>query len=721
MLSGFSIFALLPTRLGFAAIFVSVISCVLSLFPNPFSKKTSIIICFSLLFSLLLSFFYFNYILYPAKYFDTEASVIGKIEDIEVKSDYYRIIDIDIYEINDKRSNYKFKLNLYGDYDDIDVGNVISFTTVINEFDEGIDFNFRQYYTSRGFSATCDTTKVAVERIESPGFSYKFKLLRQNITNLATELSDSFAGALFNALLLGEKNSLDGQLLLDFQRIGISHILALSGMHVAILMGALERILYLFKIKKNIRIIFGCIASFLFVLLTGFPLSVARAGFMLIISSVLYLITGCKDSITSLFVAVALIFIVSPFAALDIGLWLSVLATLGILAASEFINEKYSDEKGIKRFGRYIYTSVIFSLFAVSASSLISALSFNGISVISIFSTLIFSTLVELYVYLGIVALMVGKIIPIGAILTKFSSAIKSLAAGLSDIPFIYGSLEFTIVKLGFVCLFVLFALFIILEIKNKPRFIAMIALGYIFISILTVSMTEIQNNDDKFIALSDSGDRIIIKSEGKTLLFDSSNHKSSDAYYTNSILISEKITELDSYFIANYSNYIADSIDIVLKNTKVENVLLPLPESDDEELIAIECFKAINKYRTDVKFYDGEKVTKFGEYEILAPVKAFSDNSFAFTFKRNGALYSYLSSGILENTPYAEHLLFVSNKIIFGNYGMPYSSDVIIDEFDKKLSQIVIFNEKVSLDLTFIDWNAPEVTESKRAVVLFD
>lgn len=721
MLGGFSIFALLPRHIGFIAIFVSIAICVLSLLFKPGNNSSSKIVCFSLLFSILLSFFYFNYVFFPGKYFEEEASVIGKIEDIEVKSDQFRIIDIDVYEIDDKRANYKFKLNLYGEYDDINVGNVISFTAKINEFSEGSDFNFRQYYMSRGFSATCDTTKISVERIESAHLSYKFKLLRQNIIKLATKRSNSFAGALFGALLLGEKQALDGQLLLDFQRIGISHILALSGMHVAILMGALDRILYLFKFKKTLRIVFGCIASFMFMLLTGFPLSVARAGFMLIISSVLYLITGCKDSITSLFVAVALIFIISPFAALDVGLWLSVLATFGILAASEFINEKYSDEKGIKRFGRYLYTSVLFSLFAVAASSVISALSFSGTSVVSILSTLIFSILVELYVYMGMAVLLLGKFIPLGTVLAKFASFIASLAAEISDIPFIYGSLEFTVVKVGFVCLFVLFILFTILTIKNKTRFIAVIALGYAFMSILTVSMTEIEKNNDKFVAFSDSGDRIVIKSDGKTLLFDSSNHRSGDAYYTNSILYAEKITELDCYFIANYSNYLQDTLNIVLKNTKIKNLLLPLPESDDEENIAIECFKVINNYRTKVEFYDRENVTKFSEYEILGYIKAFLDNSYAFTFKRDNEIYSYMSSGILENTPYAEQLLFVSDKIVFGDYGVAYSKDFVIDEFDKKLKQIIIFDKKVSFDFTYIDWPAPEVVNSRKTVVLFD
>ena len=721
MLSGFSVFALLSDALALCAIIFAVILCLISLFPKPFKGIIAKISCFSLLFSFLLSFFYFNYVFYPVQDTESEVTVIAKVEGVDKKNDNLSILDINVLEIDNKNVDYKFKMNLFGAHENIAIGTVISFETLIEEFESDGDFNFKTFYASRGFSATCSTSRINVVRVEDPHFLHRFSIVRKNIFERASNLSNSFAGSLFGALLLGEKDALDGQLLLDFQRLGISHILALSGMHVAILMGALDRLLYIIKIRKNIRIILGCIASFVFMMLTGFPLSVTRAGLMLIISSVLFLITGSKDSITSLFVAATVIFLFNPYAALDLGLWLSILATLGILSASDLINEKYSDEKGLKRVWRYTYTSILFSLFALCASTALSALSFNGTSVISIISTLIFSILTEAFVYLGIIVLLLGNLLPLGNLLITFSSFISVLASKISDMPMIFGSLEFLIVKIGFVLLFVLFMLFLMLNIKSKKKFVSVIALCYVLMSVLTVSLTEISKQDDKFTAVSDKSDRIIIRTDGNTLLFDASLHTRTEAYFSNSVLSDEKITELDYYMVANYSNYLSDSLDIVLRNTMVKNVLLPIPQNGDEEQIAIDCFKAINKYRTTPLFYYDDQITIVGEYEILVPYRAYCDNSFAFTFKNGDKIFSYLSSGILENTPFAEELLYVSEKIIFGDYGTAYTYEYVLDEFDNKLTEVVIFDSKISFDLNYIEHDPPNIIESKRKVILYD
>jgi predicted membrane metal-binding protein len=65
---------------------------------------------------------------------------------------------------------------------------------------------------------------------------------------------------------------------------------------------------------------------------------------MLILSTVLFLLTGCKDGITSLFMASTIIILVTPYASQDVGLWLSILATFGIIVAVEMLNENYRYE-----------------------------------------------------------------------------------------------------------------------------------------------------------------------------------------------------------------------------------------------------------------------------------------------------------------------------------------------------------------------------------------
>ena len=155
-------------------------------------------------------------------------------------------------------------------------------------------------------------------------------------------------------------------------------------MHVAILMLGVDKFLYLLRVGRQSRTIIGCIACLLFMALTGFPITVCRAGFMLIISSVLYLLTGCKDGITSLMLAGAIIVLIYPYSAVDIGLWLSIVATGGLFIASELLNQKYSEDKGFKKLCRATVLSITFSLFSILSGYAIVVLNFTNTSSASI-------------------------------------------------------------------------------------------------------------------------------------------------------------------------------------------------------------------------------------------------------------------------------------------------------------------------------------------------
>ena len=61
-------------------------------------------------------------------------------------------------------------------------------------------------------------------------------------------------GALASALLLGNRHLLEDSVLRDFKRAGVYHMLALSGLHVAILIGMLERILKRLLVERKLRI-----------------------------------------------------------------------------------------------------------------------------------------------------------------------------------------------------------------------------------------------------------------------------------------------------------------------------------------------------------------------------------------------------------------------------------------------------------------------------------
>ena len=127
------------------------------------------------------------------------------------------------------------------------------------------------------------------------------------------------------------KNDLPETTKKAFQKIGVYHLLATSGMHVAIISQFIFYIFKKLKIKEKQSALFSSLAMLIFMAVVGFTPSVTRACIMAIIYFLGICISKNSDSLNSLGIAILAICAINPFASCDISLWLSFLATLGII------------------------------------------------------------------------------------------------------------------------------------------------------------------------------------------------------------------------------------------------------------------------------------------------------------------------------------------------------------------------------------------------------
>ena len=707
MLSGFSLFILCSPLIR-AVLIASSISLIIFAFTIKRRDTLIKIVSIGLLISFIASFLYFEVAFYPNDLYEEEKEFTAKVIDTNGYENGYQSITVKTKTVDSQKRTIKLNVNVYGVYYEITPGSIITFNATLDALENNEGFNFKKYYTSRGICASADITNLELESIEKAPISYKCKQIREKISVRAENLSNKKAGSMLSALLLGERDRLSGQLNLDFARTGITHILALSGTHVVLLAAAVDKILSIFRIGKKYRLVSGAFFTFLFMALTGFPLSVCRAGIMLILSTILFMITGCKDSVTSLAMASALIIAVTPYASQDVGLWLSILATGGILIAGEVLNENYSYETGVKRFYRAVSLSFIFSLFAISATIIVSTLSFTGTSVFAALATFIFSILTEFYVYIGIAVLLIGNVIPLGKILIIFEGLISKLVGMLSDMPISYSSTEFPLVQLIFIILGISFAIFALAPIRHKKIFLTYISILFVFANILPIGMTNQVKAKNDLAFVSEQYDRILIRTNKEASLIDISNSSKNSAYANNYFLIKENITYLDYYIVMNYYESLPQSLDKFLSSNLVSEVKLPMPRSDSESQIAISSYAIIENYRTKLSFYEDDLGATISGSEILIPYRC--DNLTAILLKQNDQIYTYLSKGMLEYEPKSENLLFVSDHIVFGNYGKRYSTPKRIDEFDKRLKTVISFDADVDFNTSASTWQPPKL-----------
>lgn len=678
MLGGFVIYTRTQGFLRLLPILLAVLLLAAFLFTLVRRKKKIILLiaAIGLSLSILASNLYFNNYFYISGRYDGEVSVEGTVYKLDKSTGYSTKFLLKTKAINGKRANHKLSVyipNETADY--IYAGDVISFSCTLEE----IDKEYAAYQYAKGISATCEEVSN-VQIIEKDNFvlSSFFDNAREVISRYSKLISDSETGSMVSALLLGERDMLSDQTQLDFRRIGITHMLALSGMHLAILSLALEKLLRLLGVKYKPRAAAAILFTLLYMILTGLPVSVKRAGIMLIISSLLKIVYRDSDSVTSLFIAVSLICITTPYSIFDISLWLSAFATLGVIISSEIIEALPKNSPKLKsKFLR----GMLPSIFAVSATIFITQFSFNGFSILSPISTLIFGIFVEIIMYLGGAMLIIGKFLPIKYILSPIVRLTTFLASKFSSAN-VYVPKNSIIIYILVLILCAAFFIFIISKIKKKAVWVCSIFCLLLGIY-LTGYIVNVANRRDDIIVYNseEKSDSFIIRSESEVCLVSSGQYSLNTGYTQLDYLEKEDVFMLDKYVAIHYSRKLTEELKILLSNVTIDKIYIPTPANDDELSILKLLEVATKDFRTEICIYSLNNGVSVGEFEIIPVYSApygeeTSQNAFMISGKDK--CVTYLSSGMLVGKQdKVTAAISRATDLVFGSHGKKYKDKV--------------------------------------------
>lgn len=159
----------------------------------------------------------------------------------------------------------------------------------------------------------------------------KIYALNRRCGESISSLMPKEAAGILRAIAFGDKSEISDELYEKLTICGLSHIIAVSGMHVTIFLSVIFAFLTLLKRNKYKFFLPLCGVVFLFMLFTGASPSVVRAAIMSVLALVAYICFRKEDSLTSLGLAAGIIVLFNPFAAFDVGFILSFGATMGIL------------------------------------------------------------------------------------------------------------------------------------------------------------------------------------------------------------------------------------------------------------------------------------------------------------------------------------------------------------------------------------------------------
>jgi len=303
--------------------------------------------------------------------------------------------------------------------------------------------NYRTYLENQDISAIINTSEKNVTLLShnyraNPILRYAY-LVREKIKSQLLEKMPLESGAFLRAILLGDRSELSRDIQRSFRDSGTMHILAISGLHVGLVV---VLFLYLFRfIRIRREFLYPVIIVLLLFLmvLTGSRPPVVRAVIMSIIFLLGMLLGRPVDPYNTLAFAAIFILVKNPKELFNPGFQLSFLAVLSILYFTPRLGGFLKDRMNIY-VRKYLWSPFVVSLSASIGTAPIILYHFRMLVPISIVANLVIIPLMFFTMVSGLIFAAFGWVSSIGGLLAwcnnLFVSLIFFFARFFADIKF---------------------------------------------------------------------------------------------------------------------------------------------------------------------------------------------------------------------------------------------------------------------------------------------
>jgi len=304
------------------------------------------------------------------------------------------------------------------------------------------DFDYRAWLASQGMhtqlSAAGGSRLLLLERDQDP--LLQRRLIRPVRDHILATVAGSLAGeqrALLSALLVGVRSGIDDELRQEFSRVGVVHVLAVSGLHVGFVLAALLLFINLLRIPHRARPPLLLAALYLYVLITGSAPPVVRAAVTAALLLAAPVLQRRFNPVNAVALAAMIILLFNPLDLFGAGFQLSFAATLGILLIYRRLEGWASGRWPQWRQWSHPWRKGALQLLMVSLAAQIATLPltawyFNILPLWGLAANLAVVPLVSLIVTIGFIAVLFALISPLaGFIFLQCDRLLLSLLSGL--------------------------------------------------------------------------------------------------------------------------------------------------------------------------------------------------------------------------------------------------------------------------------------------------
>ncbi|MBI2692433.1 MAG: ComEC/Rec2 family competence protein [Solirubrobacterales bacterium] len=247
--------------------------------------------------------------------------------------------------------------------------------------------------------------------------------------------------ALLRGMVLGGDAGLPEATAENFRVAGLSHILAVSGQNVLLIVILVQAILMALDAPRWSRIAIPAVVVLIYVLLCGAQASVVRAGAMGLAGLAAIAASRRSSRIYALLLAAIVVLFWNPRATADVGAQLSFAAVLGLMAFTRPLTER------LHRLPRWAAEALAATASATLATAPLMAFHFGAVSIISLAANVLGAPLIGPIVWLGSLTAAIAQFsVPIGALLNAPNSfllgALIEIARVSASVPGAQASTE---------------------------------------------------------------------------------------------------------------------------------------------------------------------------------------------------------------------------------------------------------------------------------------
>ena len=524
-------------------------------------------------------------------------------------------------------------------------------------------FNYKKYLYYKNIEYILNIKSFYKEKINH-NFLYKIK------NSIYRRINRIKNNEYLYVFILGDTSYMDSNIYQNYKTNGITHLYAVSGLHISLFSS------FLFKIFRKIKLkyIASFILVFIFLLfysfIVGFTPSVLRAVIFFTLNRLFKIFKIRTNIINILYLTVVIILLIKPGFIFNIGFILSVVISFFLLLCK----------------GNSLFKT---SLIAFLSSAPIIINNYHEINILSVFNNLLFVPVISKIVFpFTIICLLFSKLNIILKIMTNILEYISLICSKVLTFNIIFPKMNYLEI--------IIYYILLIFSFRNKKYYI------FILLLMILISFKPFFNTNDRIYYLDiKQGDSTLIISNNKSILIDTGgiikqedeewkkNDKNTMIMSIIPFFKSIGIRKID-YLIITHGDYdhMGEAINLI-ENFKVKEVIFNCGEFNklEKELIEILDKKKIQYYscinRIDNLYFLGTK-----EYNSE------NDNSNVIYIEINGYRFMFMGDAGVNKEKDILEKYNISNIDVLkvGHHGSKTSSsEEFINQINPKYSVISV------------------------------